>query len=202
VTVNGQKSQMHGLDGHFRSLKRVRAQGEVFTQPREIGAMLALISEAFEDIGSSFLEPAAGSGNFLPPILRRKVEKVSELEHGGTPSWYEFAVLRCLSSIYAIDIDAENVEEARQRLLTEVSKLSSGANFLRAAGVILATNIICGDSLKDSQEILLVEYRAIENETFERPVHYLSPPDLDLFFVPPEPLPAVHFSELGLESGS
>src|SRR5690606_927180 len=134
--------------------------GEVYTQPREVNAMLDLVPDAFTDIDTRFLEPAAGNGNFLVAILDRKIGLINEQDFGGTTEWFEFALLRCLASIYAIDISVENVVEARERMLAMVitaAALDDGDAsdaFGRAAREILRTNIVVGDSLNCAGEIV------------------------------------------------
>lgn len=56
-----------------KSKKRVADFGEVFTAEREVHAMLDLVKIQTEQIASTFLEPACGTGNFLAEILRRKL---------------------------------------------------------------------------------------------------------------------------------
>ena len=48
-----------------KSRKRVQQHGEVFTNEREVNAMLDLVKHETERIDSRFLEPACGDGNFL-----------------------------------------------------------------------------------------------------------------------------------------
>ena len=57
----------------IKSRRRVQDHGEVFTNPREVNAMLDLVKEETERIDSRFLEPACGDSNFLAEILRRKL---------------------------------------------------------------------------------------------------------------------------------
>lgn len=42
---------------HIKSRERARDPGEVYTQPREVQAMLDLIPDAFDEIDTRFLEP-------------------------------------------------------------------------------------------------------------------------------------------------
>jgi type I restriction-modification system DNA methylase subunit len=49
--------------------KRVADHGEVFTNQREVNAMLDLVKHETERIDSRFLEPACGNGNFLAEVL-------------------------------------------------------------------------------------------------------------------------------------
>ncbi|MCU1358636.1 MAG: hypothetical protein JWM89_4054 [Acidimicrobiales bacterium] len=164
--------------------------------------MLALIPDVFRDIDALFLEPACGHGNFLVAILARKLSLVSEQEHGGTPNWYEFATLRAVASIYAIDISEDNVLEARERMRALLDKEFAGKGheptpeFSEALGVILSANVVRGHTLEDASLIRLVEWAPGDDETFVRTPSYLEDPEFDLFNPPPEPLPAIHYREL------
>lgn len=188
---------------HIRSRERVRDLGEVYTQQREVDAMLELVPDAFVDIDTRFLEPAAGSGNFLVSILERKIALIDDALHGGTPNWYEFALLRCLASIYAVDISPENVAEARERMTAVVDAAyvfgggDADPSFSRAVEAILATNVLQGDSLNAAEEIVFVEYMPVPVERFERVPSELEAPAMDLFYEPLAPLPTVHYTELG-----
>lgn len=189
---------------HIKSRARVRDLGEVYTQPREVEAMLAFVPDAFRDVDTRFLEPAAGTGNFLVAILKRKIALIDETIHGGTDHWYEFALLRCLASIYGIDISDENVEEARERMTAVVDAVYAcrgepvTAMFPVAVAAILGTNIVVGDSLNAVDRIIFVEYAPLDGERFARRRSHLEDPEMDLFYEPPAPLPTVHYSELGM----
>ncbi|MDH6536539.1 SAM-dependent DNA methyltransferase [Aurantimicrobium minutum] len=191
------------LDEQIKSRERVRDLAEVFTHEREVNDMLDLVPDMFIDIDSRFLEPACGTGNFLVEILGRKISLISESIHGGSPLWYEFALLRCIASIYAVDISAENVAESRNRLLVMLDAAHAlhgepmSEGFLRAANEILETNVVLGDSLSAATEIVFVEYEALEGEKFKRTPSHLEEPEIDLFYLPPEQLETVHFSMLG-----
>ena len=187
---------------HIKSHERVRDLAEVYTHLREVDAMLGLVPGMFRDIGSRFLEPACGHGNFLVGILARKLLLITEKKHGGTPHWYEFATLRAIASIYAIDINDENVFEARERMRAVIDKefaekgYEPTPQFQGAVSAILSANVVRGDTLKDAQSIRFIEWAAGEDETFVCTPSYLEEPEFDLFFVPPEPLPPIHYSKL------
>lgn len=191
------------LDVQIKSRERVRDLAEVFTHEREVNDMLDLVPDMFVDIDSRFLEPACGTGNFLVEILGRKIALISETIHGGSPHWYEFSLLRCIASIYAVDISDENIRESRERLqaILDAAHALHGepmsAGFLAAVNAILKTNIVLGDSLNSASEIVFVEYEAQEGELFSRVPSHLEDPEIDLFYIPPEPLETVHFSLLG-----
>jgi SAM-dependent methyltransferase len=192
-----------GSHGHIKSRERVRDLGEVYTQPREVDAMLGMIPDMFTDLDTRFLEPACGNGNFLVAILARKIALITEDRCGGSPEWFEFAVLRCLASIYAVDINDENVAEARQRMLdmaTAAAAFDDGeasVAFARAAAEILRTNVVVGDSLNAADQIVFVEYTPLDGQRFARQPSHLEEPEMDLFYQPPAPLATVHFSDLG-----
>jgi hypothetical protein len=165
----------------IKSRKRVRDLAEVYTHEREVNAMLDLVPGMFpseDDPGNTdrmFLEPACGSGNFLIEILRRKLRFVTPQRYGRGER-FEHRILRCLSSIYGIDICSENVEEARERMRTIIAahlgRYRDGTDptpgFRDAVGAILATNIIRADTLADAAEIELVEYVPGGGGTFVR----------------------------------
>lgn len=189
---------------HIKSRERVRDLGEVYTQPREVSAMLDLIPEAFIDIDTRFLEPAAGDGNFLVAILERKIAAIDETEYGASEHWYEFALLRCLASTYGIDISAENVDEARERMAALVDAAHvfrsepTTVEFSAAVAAILMTNVVVGDSLNAADQIVFVEYTPLPGERFQRVLSELEPPAMDLFYEPPAALPTIHYAELGV----
>jgi len=60
-----------------KSRQRVQDHGEVFTNEREVNAMLDMVKQETERIESRFLEPACGDGNFLAEVLRRKLAVVN-----------------------------------------------------------------------------------------------------------------------------
>ena len=64
------------VNKQVKSKTRVANHGEVFTDDREVNAMLDLVKQETERIDSRFLEPACGDGNFLAEILRRKLSVV------------------------------------------------------------------------------------------------------------------------------
>src|SRR5271157_238177 len=60
----------------IKSKRRVADHGEVFTPQWLVEAMLDLVKGETERIDSRVLEPACGSGNFLVPVLQRKLAAV------------------------------------------------------------------------------------------------------------------------------
>ena len=90
-------------EGLIKSKKRVQQHGEVFTPAWMVKKMLDTpgIKEACENIYATFLEPAAGDGNFLLAILERKLKAVTE-QHDKR-NWKTKALV-ALTSIYASSI--------------------------------------------------------------------------------------------------
>lgn len=62
----------------IKSKHRVQKHGEVFTPAWMVQKMLDTpgVKEACENVSATFLEPAAGDGNFLLAILERKLQAV------------------------------------------------------------------------------------------------------------------------------
>lgn len=126
---------------NIKSKQRVKDFSEVFTAEREVKAMCDLTpEETWDNIESTFLEPACGNGNFLVEIFSRKLARCKWISDG----------LTALASIYAIDIQADNVNESRQRLrqmfLDKYPNANEFAVFV--ADEILNKNIVCGNSLE------------------------------------------------------
>lgn len=104
----------------IKSRERVSSHGEVFTAEREVKAMCDLIP----DWTGNVLEPACGNGNFLVEIARRKLAAGMD-------------TVSAASTIFGVDIQADNVEEARTRLL----------EILPGTEEILEHNIVVGNFL-------------------------------------------------------
>lgn len=134
------------MELQIKSKERVKARGEVFTADREVQAMLDLIPEdQFKTPFTTFLEPACGNGNFLIAIFRKKMKY-----HNGLTEPDDLYALKVISNLYAIEIDEENVNEAKARLMECFSEEVSSnrkPQFLRAAKRFLDTNIVQGDFL-------------------------------------------------------
>lgn len=135
------------------SKQRVEEHGEVFTNEREVNAMLDMVKQETERIDSRFLEPACGNGNFLSEVLRRKLAIVGE-RYGKSQLEYERYMFLAVSSIYGIDIMADNVTECRTRLF-DIAKNKYNHCFtdncrdkvLDAIQYVLSKNILGGDAL-------------------------------------------------------
>lgn len=135
------------------SKQRVTDHGEVYTHPREVDAMLDLVKQETERIDSRFLEPACGTGNFLVEILARKLEVVANKYKKSQLEYERYAVL-AISSIYGIDILADNVAACQNRLFeafnaqySALFKTQAQDQCREAVRFILRRNILHGDAL-------------------------------------------------------
>ena len=133
----------------MKSKQRVADHGEVFTPPWLVEAMLDQVKAESERIDSRFLEPACGSGNFLVPVLRRKLTTV-ETRYGKSDFEKRHYGLLSLMCIYGIELLPDNAAECRANLLDVFAKylaLARDDDMFIAAERVLSTNIVNGDAL-------------------------------------------------------
>lgn len=153
------------MEKQTKSKDRVRDYGEVFTNEREVKAMCDLVKDETERIDSRFLEPACGDGNFLAEILKRKLAVV-KAKYKKSPLDYERNAVLAATSIYGVDIMADNVEACRNRMFeiwnkeyTAVCKKYANDQTRNAVKFIFQKNIVCGNALtlkkvdKDGNEL-------------------------------------------------
>lgn len=153
------------MEKQTKSKDRVRDYGEVFTNEREVKAMCDLVKDETERIDSRFLEPACGDGNFLAEILKRKLAVV-KAKYKKSPLDYERNAVLAATSIYGVDIMADNVEACRNRMFeiwdkeyTAVCKKDANDQTRDAVKFIFQKNIVCGNALtlkkvdKDGNEL-------------------------------------------------
>lgn len=126
------------------SKQRVEDHGEVYTNKKEVNAMLDLVKHEADRIDSRFLEPACGIGNFLAEVLDRKLTVVTARYRKSEADWDRYAIIAA-SSIYGIDILPDNVEKCRERLFKPFEKCREEVK--RSVKYILDRNIVCGDAL-------------------------------------------------------
>lgn len=137
----------------IKSKSRVTKHGEVFTGEREVKAMCDLVSQECDRIDSRFLEPACGDGNFLAEILTRKLATVKKLYKSNPYDYERYSVL-AVTSLYGVDILADNVEECRERLFRLwdkeyklICKKSVNEETEEAVKYVFSKNILCGNAL-------------------------------------------------------
>ncbi len=208
-----------------KSKQRVRDHGEVFTNAREVNAMLDLVKQETERIDSRFLEPACGTGNFLAEVLRRK-QAIVEKRYKKSQLEYERYALVAVSSIYGIDILEDNVDECRASMFeifderyTKLFKGRCKESCRETVKFVLSRNISWGDALtlktpdQNAKAIIFSEWSSVNSLLVKRRDFTLanllenSPPEAGSLFEPlgdkafiPTPIkeyPVKHFLELG-----
>jgi hypothetical protein len=162
-----------------KSKQRVADHGEVFTNEREVNAMLDLVKIESERIESRFLEPAMGDGNFLAEVLERKLNTVEEKYKFVQYEWERYAVI-AISSIYGVDILEDNAIECRKRMYnifesryTLHFKEKCGNECKRSVQFILERNILWGDALdftnpETKKPIIFSEWSAVNGSMLKR----------------------------------
>ena len=158
------------------SKRRVADHGEVFTPASMVEAMLDLVKDESERIDSRFLEPACGSGNFLVPVLKRKLATV-QARYGKNDFEKRHHALLALMSIYGIELLEDNVAQCRENLLEVFAwylKIQPGDEWYDAAANVLAANIVHGDALtmttrsEKPQPIAFPEWSYLGKGTYRR----------------------------------
>lgn len=208
--------------GQVKSKKRVTDHGEVYTNEREVKAMLDLVKDETERIESRFLEPACGNGNFLAEVLERKLKVVDSRYKKDQFEWERNSVF-AVASIYGVDILEDNAEECRNRLF-DLYQSGYSSNFkdkcqevcLRSVRFILNRNILWGDALDftnpvTKQPIIFSEWSAVNGSMLKRKDYMLrflveksfqttffdEVGDVKAFDEPVKDYPLVHFLKLG-----
>lgn len=158
----------------IKSKERVADHGEVFTPAWMVEAMLDLVKDETERIDSRFLEPACGDGNFLVPVLRRKLAAV-ELKYGKSDFERRHYALLAIMCIYGIELLPDNIADCRANMLgilAEYLNLDELDDLYRAAFYVLSQNLIHGDALKmrthDDQAITFAEWGYLGKGKFQR----------------------------------
>lgn len=132
-----------------KSKDRVRKHAEVFTPIHVVKQMCDLIDQEEDGtnpwaLGKTWLEPACGNGVFIGEIVRRKLSYCDSFRQG----------LDALKDVYAIDIQPDNVQQAKCQALGQFTLWCVEECYLvnidqlRHACDILDTNFIIGNFLK------------------------------------------------------
>ena len=161
-------------DSLIKSRKRVADHGEVFTPPWLVEKMLDLVKGETERIDSRFLEPACGSGNFLVPILQRKMAAV-EVKYGKSDFEKKHFALLALTSLYGVELLADNIAECRANMLNVYADylgIEPEDDAYRAASHVLSLNLIHGDAMTmktaDGNPITVAEWGYLGKGKFNR----------------------------------
>lgn len=158
----------------IKSKKRVNDHGEVFTPQWLVEDMLDLVEGETERIDARFLEPACGSGNFLIPILKRKLTTV-DFKFSKSDFERRHYALFGLMCCYGIELLSDNVAECRANMLevfSEYLKTSYTDDIYRAATYVLSLNIVHGDAMRmrdaKGDPISVVEWGYLGKGKFQR----------------------------------
>jgi hypothetical protein len=158
----------------IRSKKRVADHGEVLTPPWLVEKMLDLVKGETERVDSRFLEPACGSGNFLVPVLQRKLAAV-EIKFGKTEFERRQYSLLAVMCAYGIELLADNIAECRANMLevfADYLNLDETDELYMAASYVLSQNLVHGDALTmlmyDGQPITFAEWGYLGKGKFQR----------------------------------
>jgi hypothetical protein len=158
----------------IKSKKRVADHGEVFTPRWLVEAMLDLVKGETERIDARFLEPACGSGNFLVPVLQRKLAAVETKFCKSDFEKRHYALL-ALMCCYGIELLPDNIAECRVNMLevfSEYLNLDEADELYRAASFVLSLNLVYGDAMTmrdmNGAPICVVEWGYLGKGKFQR----------------------------------
>jgi len=164
----------------IKSRQRVIDHAEVFTPPHIVEAMIKLVEPEVDRIDSRVLEPACGDGNFLVPILKRKLE-TAKARYAKSEFELRHHSLLALMSVYGVELLEDNAADCRQNLLDVFAGLlglgidadDESAIWLDAARAVLDANIVRGDALTykgvpSGQPIVFAEWAYLGRGDFQR----------------------------------
>jgi hypothetical protein len=132
-----------------KTRQRVVDHGEVFTPFWLVENMLDLLGGEAGRIDARFLEPACGSGNFLVPVLRRKLASVQQ-RYAASDFEKRHHALLALMSIYGIELLQDNAMECRTNLLDTLFDYlgaTIGDEWVAAARGVVSVNVVQGNAL-------------------------------------------------------
>lgn len=158
----------------IKSKKRVADHGEVLTPGWLVEKMLDLVKGETTRIDSRFLEPACGNGNFLVPVLQRKLAAV-EAKYGKSDfERRQYALLAAMCT-YGIELLADNIAECRANMLrvfADYLDLNETDELYLAATYVLSENLVHGDALTmrthNGQPITFAEWGYLGKGKFQR----------------------------------
>ena len=130
----------HNNDNIERSKDRIKSTGEVFTPVELVDEILdKLPPELFTDPTKTFIDPAAGNGNFVVRVILRKLA-------------YNSTVYDAVRTTYAVELMQDNVDLMHERIHELCMKfdddISSPEQSEKYYGELIRYNYRCADSLK------------------------------------------------------
>lgn len=158
----------------IKSKQRVTDHGEVFTPAWLVEDMVDLVKDESARIDSRVLEPACGSGNFLVPVLTRKLLTV-DARHGKNDFERKHYALFALMCTYGIELLPDNAQECRDNLaalFNSYLRVDATDEWARAACAVLSANIVEGDALtmtmRNGSPIAFAEWAYLGKGKFQR----------------------------------
>lgn len=128
-------------NGFTHSETAIKQRGEVFTPTKLVNEMLGKLPyQLFKDPNKTFLDNSCGNGQFLFAVMERKMWWLMKSDKMPLSQAHK----KALSTIYGVEIDPQNAEDCRRRLLNGVK-----SDELRA---IVDRNIITADALDPNHE--------------------------------------------------
>lgn len=143
-----------------KSKERVKKHAEVFTPIHIVKKMTDLVEQEESDkdvwaIGKTWMESACGNGVFIGEIVKRKLSRCETVDQG----------LKALCDVYAIDIQADNIQQAQCQVLGQFVQWCVIHDFivdkakLDVACHVIKKNVIVGDFLKP-ETIMIYDWKA------------------------------------------
>jgi len=113
-----------------KSKERISEHGEVYTPTYIVQEMISLVSNRdWGDPSLICLEPTCGNGQFIEPLIKKKMEA------GLSPE-------DACNTVFGLDILSDNVNECRQRVWDIVNPLVNGKKNKDRLRAILINNIV------------------------------------------------------------
>ncbi|HHF7346944.1 TPA: hypothetical protein ACPSKE_000100 [Legionella feeleii] len=107
---------------HHRTKERIKEFGEVFTPDSYVDDMLHLLARdpnfSWDDESLAFFEPCCGHGNIVISIFSKRLKAIfdkSLAKYSKDQAAY-YSVANSINTLWAIDIDAQNIAECRSRV--------------------------------------------------------------------------------------
>lgn len=91
-----------------KTKERIKKNGEVFTPEWLVNDMLDKFPEDAWEENKTWLEPAAGDGNFVEVIVKRRLQKGHDK-------------YKILETTYAVELMQDNVDKMKERVLKALS---------------------------------------------------------------------------------
>ena len=154
---------------HYRSRRRIQNFGEVWTPEKYVRQMLDMLDKSvWTNTDVVFFEPTCGHGNFVEAIAQRRLNALlNKAKSRKIKRPHFYAVANSLNTLWAVDIDPENIKFCQNRVQSLVfqflwnnrSHCSTGADlspksFIKKHKDFLAQVLCC------------IEWQIQENEAF------------------------------------